>query len=201
MRLEPALPEPFTPPQPLIRAAPRSQAASFSERGCFPDIPPIRTRSPSPAPDTPKLPVVQPEVPESSNPRLPRLIPAARSKTVGEEGVDRDYAKAFEWLNRCEEAGSLQSASKLGYLYMKGEGCTADENKAKELFERAAQTECDGYALYELGFIYERKNESPEDLERAAQCYQKAIEMGNESASRRFSHFKKGLFGRWKITY
>ena len=119
----------------------------------------------------------------------------------GEEGVDRDYAKAFEWLNRCEEAGSLQSASKLGYLYMKGEGCTADENKAKELFERAAQTECDGYALYELGFIYERKNESPEDLERAAQCYQKAIEMGNESASRRFSHFKKGLFGRWKITY
>ena len=20
----------------------------------------------------------------------------------GEEGVDRDYAKAFEWLNRCE---------------------------------------------------------------------------------------------------
>lgn len=40
----------------------------------------------------------------------------------GEEGVDRDYAKAFEWLNRCEEAGSLQSASKLGYLYMKGEG-------------------------------------------------------------------------------
>lgn len=62
----------------------------------------------------------------------------------GEEGVDRDYAKAFEWLNRCEEAGSLQSASKLAYLYMKGEGCTADENKAKELFERAAQTECDG---------------------------------------------------------
>ncbi len=119
----------------------------------------------------------------------------------GEEGIDRDYKKAFEWLSRCESAGCLQSYSKLAYLYMKGEGCTADENKAKELFERAALTECDGYALYELGFIYERKNESPEDLERAAQCYQKAIEMGNESASRRFSHFKKGLFGHWKITY
>lgn len=119
----------------------------------------------------------------------------------GEEGVERDYAKAFTWLSQCEKAGKLQSGSKLAYLYMKGEGCTADENKAKELFERAAKTECDGYALYELGFIYERKNESPEDLERAAQCYQKAIEMGNESASRRFAHFKKGLFGRWKITY
>ena len=44
----------------------------------------------------------------------------------GEEGVDRDYAKAFEWLNRCEEAGSLQSASKLGYLYMKGLLARAD---------------------------------------------------------------------------
>ena len=119
----------------------------------------------------------------------------------GEEGIDRDYAKAYEWLKRCEDAGSLQSSSKLAYLYMKGEGCVADENKAMELFERAARTECDGYALYELGFMYERKNESPEDLERAAQCYQKAIEMGNESASRRFAHFKKGIFGHWKITY
>ncbi len=117
----------------------------------------------------------------------------------GRRGVDRDYAKAFEWLNRCEEAGSLQSASKLAFLY-EGEGCTADENKAKELFERAAQTECDGYALYELGFIYERKNESSEDLERAAQCYQKAIEMEMRVLHGGFPIFKKGLFGRWKIT-
>lgn len=84
---------------------------------------------------------------------------------------------------------------------MKGEGCTADENKAKELFERAAQTECDGYALYELGFIYERKMNPRKISSGRHSAIQKAIEMGNESASRRFSHFKKGLFGRWKITY
>ena len=119
----------------------------------------------------------------------------------GEEGVDRDYAKAFEWLNRCEEAGSLQSASKLGYLYMKGEGCTADEIRRRSFLSGRHRRNVTDMHSMKLGFIYGTENESPEDLERAAQCYQKAIEMGNESASRRFSHFKKGLFGRWKITY
>ena len=90
---------------------------------------------------------------------------------------------------------------KLAFLYMKGQGCEADETKARELFEKGAESECDGYALYELGYLYERKNESYEDLEKAAEYYRRAISMGNESAARRFSHFKKGLFGRWKVTY
>ena len=67
--------------------------------------------------------------------------------------------------------------------------------------EKAAETECDGYAFYELGYLYERKNESPEGLEKAAQYYRRAVEMGNESAGRRFSHFKKGMFGKWKVIY
>ena len=123
----------------------------------------------------------------------------------GEEGVETDYQKAFYWLSRCLEAGTLQSCSKLAYLYMKGEGCEENEEMAIRLFERAAQSEYDGYALYELGFLYERRGSaqggSPEDLDQAADYYQRAIEMGNESAVRRFSHFKKSLFGRWKITY
>ena len=117
----------------------------------------------------------------------------------GEEGIDTDYARSFYWLSRCMEAGTLQSCSKLAYLYMKGEGCEVDEEKAIELFERAARTEYDGYALYELGYIYEQHSESSEDLEKAAEYYQRAIAMGNEAAVRRFSHFKKGIFGRWKI--
>ena len=71
--------------------------------------------------------------------------------------------------------------------------------KAIELFERAARTEYDGNALYELGYLYENPGETSENLEKAADYYQKAIEMGNENAARRFSHFKKSLFGRWKL--
>lgn len=119
----------------------------------------------------------------------------------GEDGLDTDYIKSFSWLEQCHRAGTLQSYSKLAFLYMKGYGCEPDEERARELFEKAAETECDGYAFYELGYLYERKNESPEDLEKAAEYYQRAIEMGNESAGRRFSHFKKGMFGKWKVIY
>lgn len=119
----------------------------------------------------------------------------------GEENIEADYGKAYHWLSLCREAGTLQSYSKLAFLYLKGQGCEADEEMARELFEKAAETECDGYALYELGYLYERRNESPDDLDRAAEYYQQAIEMGNESAGRRFAHFKKGIFGKWKVTY
>lgn len=119
----------------------------------------------------------------------------------GEDGLTPDYEKAFYWLDRCEKAGTLQSFSRLAHLYMKGLGCQADEEKGRELYERAAETEGDGTALYELGFFWERKNTSSGDLERAAQYYRQAIEKGNESAARRFSHFKKGLLGKWKIIY
>lgn len=117
------------------------------------------------------------------------------------DGFGENYEKAFYYLNQALQKGTLQSYSKLAFLYLKGYGCEADEQKAKELFEVADETECDGYASYELGYIYERRNESPEDLELAAECYQRAIELGNESAERRFAHFKKSLFGRWKVSY
>lgn len=117
------------------------------------------------------------------------------------EVIEQDYEKAFYWLDQCLKKGTIQSYSKLAFLYLKGYGCEPDEEKAIELFEKGADTECDGYAMYELGYIYERRNESQEDLEAAVQYYECAIEMGNESAKRRFSHFKKTLFGKWKVVY
>lgn len=118
----------------------------------------------------------------------------------GEDG-EIDYAKAFYWLDQCLRAGSLQSYSKLAYLYLRGLGCQADESRAEELFVQAAQIECDGYAFYELGYMYECRDESQESLDMAAEYYEKAIEMGNESAIRRFSHFKRTMFGKWKVIY
>lgn len=115
--------------------------------------------------------------------------------------VDKNSSKAFYWLNKCLQAGTLYSFSNLAHLYLDGEGCEADEERAIELFELASETEFDGSASYELGYIYERRGESQEDLEIAAEYYQDAIEMGNESAMRRFSHFKKTMFGKWKVQY
>lgn len=116
----------------------------------------------------------------------------------GEEGADADYEKSFYWFSKCEEAGTLQSPARLGYLYLKGQGCEENEQKAIELFERASLHEKDGNALYELGFVYERKG-TKEDLEKAARYYEDAVNKGNESAKHRLSHFRRGLFGGWKV--
>ena len=117
---------------------------------------------------------------------------------LGEDGIPKDYEQAFRWLNLCWENGTLHSCSRLAGLYLRGEGCEADEEKAIRLFETAARTEYDGYACCELGRIYEARG-SAEDLEKAVEYYGKSMELGNETAARRLARFKKGMFGRLKI--
>ena len=117
---------------------------------------------------------------------------------LGEDGIEKDYEKAFHWLNLCWEKGTLHSCSRLAGLYLRGEGCEADEEKAVRLFETAARTEFDGYAYCELGRIYEARG-SAQDLAKAVEYYGKSMELGNETAARRLARFKKGMFGRWKV--
>ena len=66
------------------------------------------------------------------------------------------------------------------------------------LFEEAAEYEYDGFALYELGYIHECRD-TRESLEAAADYYQKAAAMGNENAAKRLSHFRRTIFGRWRV--
>ncbi len=117
----------------------------------------------------------------------------------GEDGVPADDGKAFTWLNRCYEKGTLQAVSKLATLYLEGRGCDADEKKAFALFEEASGKEYDGYAFYMLGGLYEKRGGS-DNLEKAVDCYQQASSMGYEGAAAKLGHFKKNLFGRWKVT-
>lgn len=116
----------------------------------------------------------------------------------GEEAADADYRKSFYWFSKCEEAGTLQSPASLAYLYAKGEGCEINEEKAIELFERAALTDKTGDALYELGFVYENRGLKG-DLDKAQRYYEDAVNKGNENALRRLSHFKRTIFGKWKV--
>lgn len=117
----------------------------------------------------------------------------------GEDGMPADYDRAFAWLSKCYEKGTLQAVSKLAMLYLNGQGCEADERRAEALFKEASRTEFDGVAFCELARIYEKRGGS-ENLEKAVDCYHRASEMGNEEATKRLSHFKKNLFGRWKVS-
>lgn len=133
----------------------------------------------------------------TGNPECMEL--AAMMYYQGEDGLEPDYDKAFYWLNLCEQNGTLQSCSKLATLYLEGWGCEADEERARELFEKASRTEYDGYAFYMLGKIAEQ-NGTPDDLEYAVRMYDTAIDMGYSEATKRLSHFRKTIFGHWKVT-
>ena len=117
----------------------------------------------------------------------------------GEDGVPADYDKAFEWLSRCYEKGTLQAVSKLATLYLEGKGCTADKKKAMSLFQEASGKEYDGYAFYKLGELYEEQG-GADNYEKAVDAYRQASEMGYEGSAAKLSHFKKNIFGRWKVT-
>lgn len=118
---------------------------------------------------------------------------------LGDEELEPNYERAFYWFDLLEKADALLSYSKLAYLYWRGYGCEPDEERAIALFEKAAEIECDGYALYELGRLHEERGDSQEDLDIAVDYYEQALDMGYEEADERLSCFKKTLFGKWKV--
>ena len=119
----------------------------------------------------------------------------------GEDGLDTDYVKAFSWLDQCHKAGTLQSYSKLAFLYMKGYGCDIDEERARELFEKAAETECDGYAFYELGYLYERKTNHRRIWRKLRSITGALLKWEMKVPDGGFHISKKGMFGKWKVIY
>lgn len=64
-------------------------------------------------------------------------------------GVNQDYAKAFEWYQKAANQGDARAQFKLGAMYEKGEGVRQNIVAAKEYFGRACDNEeqkgCDNY--------------------------------------------------------
>ena len=135
---------------------------------------------------------------------------------VGDAEVDAGYNTILSATNHALDRGEGAIRKDISYWKEKHPDVTllglhedeADAEKIRVVEKNGIRiailnytygTEYDGNALYELGYLYENRGENPENLEKAADYYQKAIEMGNENAVRRFSHFKKSLFGRWKL--
>jgi len=52
-------------------------------------------------------------------------------------GVPRDPTKAVEWLERALPQDGLFAAYELGQLCAAGEGCSADRERAEQLFRTA----------------------------------------------------------------
>ena len=114
------------------------------------------------------------------------------------EKVFQDYNRAFLFFQECREKGSLKDSLPLAFLYQNGYGCDKDEKKAAELYLEAAQKEKNKDAYYELGKLYEKGKQIPQDLEQAVDYYRQAALYGHDGARRCLSHFKRNFFGKWK---
>ena len=54
-------------------------------------------------------------------------------------GVEQDYEKAAEWIEKAAEQGNVKAQKTLGDFYLYGVGVEQDEEKAIEWYNRAAE--------------------------------------------------------------
>ena len=102
------------------------------------------------------------------------------------KGVEQDYHKAKEWLEKsvAQDEGSAQIF--LGCLYYNGQGVRQNYHKARELFEKAAAHQGDiktqAEAQFLLGALYEEGAGVPRNLTTARTLYEKSALQGNVRA-------------------
>ena len=109
------------------------------------------------------------------------------------EGVERDYAKAFQLLKWAEDHGGSAMLYYLGACYANGQGTQQDYAKAFTYLERINWNCHPGFYL--LGKMYCNGLGVPENIAKGVEYLQKAgdyVEVKEE-----LRHYKKTLFGKW----
>ncbi|MCM1257953.1 MAG: sel1 repeat family protein [Roseburia sp.] len=95
---------------------------------------------------------------------------------------EKDYATAFEYLNKAAEGESqiFTSATMydLGYLYLRGRGVEQNYGKALECYEKAADLG-DSSAMDMIGYLYESGEGVEQDYKIALEWYERAANLGN----------------------
>lgn len=95
--------------------------------------------------------------------------------------IKKDYSKAFYWLEKAANNGSLEAQYSLGVMYGDGEGVNQDYKKAIEWFEKAALKDYP-LAQYNLGVMYGKGEGVKKDLKKAIEWHKKAAINGNNES-------------------
>ena len=93
-------------------------------------------------------------------------------------GVERDPARASDWLRRAAEAGSRDAAYLLGAMYESGRGVTQDDARALAWYSKAALLG-DREAQVKVGKAYEQGHGVASDIGEALTWYRKAAGQGD----------------------
>lgn len=109
------------------------------------------------------------------------------------EGVERDYAKAFQLLKWAEDNNGSPMLYYLGACYANGQGTQQNYPAALRYLERIDWNCPPGFYL--LGKMYCNGLGVPMDIAKGVEYLQKA---GNvPEAKEELKHYKKTLFGKW----
>ncbi len=99
----------------------------------------------------------------------------------GQNGVEKDYAKAVCFYRRAAELGYAKGECSLGYMYATGKGVEKDYHEGISWFQKAANQ---GYAegQHNLGMMYDKGWGVSQNKTRAIEWYLKAARQGYDSA-------------------
>lgn len=109
------------------------------------------------------------------------------------QGVEQDYARAFQLIHNAYELGSDWGVFYLGTCCFYGRGTKQDFGKAREFLEQVDwdNKEC----FYCLGTIYAQGLGVPADIEKGVTYLKKAGDF--PAAREELLKYKKKLFGKW----
>lgn len=120
--------------------------------------------------------------PIASNQLTPeQLYNEANNYYYGENGVKKDYNKAFELYLQAAEQGHSDSQLEVGYMYETGKGINQDKEKAVYWYQKSANQD-NKIAQCNLGYCYEKSIGVEKNLESAVYWYQKAAAQGHARA-------------------
>lgn len=96
----------------------------------------------------------------------------------------RNETQGFQWVQKAVENGHKVAVWLLGRCYERGIGTTTDEQKALDLYEKAAADSL-SLAYKSLAYVYLYGNKTvPRDTHKGADYLQRAAEEGSEDAMR-----------------
>lgn len=96
-------------------------------------------------------------------------------------GVEKDYAKAFEYFQEAADYGIPEAITNLGYCYERGINVDIDYRRAVDLYEKAAALG-DSSAMNNLGWCYEQGLGVEQSYEKAYEYYCRASMKSNALA-------------------
>ena len=106
---------------------------------------------------------------------------------------EKNFGKAYQWLNKSADQGFSRAFHKLGLLYYYGNGVKSDHKIAFNYFSKSA---AEGYALsqHNVGLLLEAGEGVEHDLEKAYEFFLRAANQGHADSQYSLGEiYRKGL--------